>query len=507
MRKLILCALFCALLSSATVYGQTADNPNAITFRALFMDYQSQNGGSIGAFKDYNSGFEVSYTRFLANKINLNVPLKVGSVQSHDDIVSLRKRIIGLDAVIHYNFMEDDRPILPYALGGLGFVTETEGSANVQIPLGLGAKFRLNERAYFSWQSEYRLALAEDRNNLHHGLGFTYVLGDGGIEKKSKKEILKDDADGDGIIDDVDLCPQIAGPKELQGCPDTDSDGIADFEDACPLLAGPKSLRGCPDADGDGVSDNDDECPNMAGLASNNGCPTTDTDNDGVPDNADNCPNIAGSPANGGCPMVDADNDGVPDDVDKCPNVAGPANSEGCPDVDNDGIPDYLDKCPNKAGINAFGGCPDTDNDGIDDSRDRCPESPGPVANNGCPEISQADRDVLDLAMRAVQFSTGKATLKAESFTILSQIAAIMNRYPSYNLSISGHTDNVGGAATNQSLSERRAKSCYDYLITQGVSSSRMNYAGFGESRPIADNNTLRGKTLNRRVEFNLIPR
>ena len=299
----------------------------------------------------------------------------------------------------------------------------------------------------------------------------------------------------------------IAGPKELQGCPDSDNDGIADFEDACPLLSGPKSLRGCPDSDGDGVSDNDDDCPNLAGDASNNGCPGTDTDNDGVPDNLDRCPNLAGTAANNGCPMIDADNDGVPDDVDRCPNAAGPANSNGCPDKDNDGIPDYLDKCPNSAGINAYGGCPDTDNDGIDDSRDNCPNAAGPVSNNGCPEIAQADRDVLDLAMRAVQFDSGRATLKSESYTILSQIANILNRYPSYNLSVSGHTDNTGGAATNQSLSENRAKACYEYLVQQGISASRMNYAGFGESRPIADNNTLRGKTLNRRVEFNLIPR
>jgi outer membrane protein OmpA-like peptidoglycan-associated protein len=507
MRKLILCAIICVLLSSIDSNAQSENNPNALTFRALFLDYQSQNGGSISAFKDYNNGFEVAYSRYLANKINLSVPLKIGSVQSHDDVESLRKRILSLDATIHYDFLDDDKPIVPYGLAGIGFVSETEGSLNVQIPLGVGFKFKLNERSFISWQSEYRLALSENRNNLQHGLGFTYVLGEGGLEKKPGKTMLKDDADGDGIIDDVDLCPQIAGPKELQGCPDTDNDGIADFEDACPLLAGPRSLRGCPDADGDGISDNDDDCPNMAGTAANNGCPGTDSDNDGVPDNLDKCPNLAGSPSNAGCPMLDADNDGVPDDVDRCPNAAGPASSDGCPDGDNDGIPDYLDKCPNKAGINAFGGCPDTDNDGIDDSRDRCPESPGPVSNNGCPEISQADQDVLDLAMRAVQFDTGKATLKSESFTILTQIAGIMNRYPSYNLSISGHTDNVGGAATNQSLSERRAKSCYDYLITQGVSSSRMNFAGFGESRPIADNNTLRGKTLNRRVEFNLIPR
>ncbi len=507
MRKFFLCALVCLFLANIEIHAQTSDNPNAITFKALFLDYQSQNGGNIGAINDYNNGFEIGYSRYFNEKLNLSIPLKVGAVKSHDDIESFLKRIIGVDATVQYELMSSERKTLPYVMGGIGFVSETVGAFNIQVPVGVGARFKINERAFFNWQSEYRFGLTENRNNLHHGIGFTYVLGQGGITKKPKKISLKDDADGDGIIDDVDLCPQIAGPKELQGCPDSDSDGIADFEDACPLLAGPKSLRGCPDSDGDGVSDNDDDCPNIAGLKSNKGCPGTDSDNDGVPDNIDNCPNLPGAASNNGCPLIDADNDGVPDEVDKCPNAAGPANSGGCPDIDNDGVPDYLDKCPNQAGVSAYGGCPDTDNDGIDDSRDRCPNAAGPVSNNGCPEIAQADKDVLDLAMRAVQFDTGKASLKSESYTILSQIASILQRYPSYNLSISGHTDNTGGAATNQSLSERRAKACYDYLITQGLSSSRMNYAGFGESRPIADNNTLRGRTLNRRVEFNLIPR
>lgn len=496
-----------SVLTFMSIQAQNDQNPNALSFKALFLDYQSQNGGSIGAINDYNNGFEIAYSRYLMNRLNLSIPLKVGAVRSHNDIESFLKRIIGVDATIQYDLMSSESSIRPFVMGGLGFVAETEGNMNVQLPLGAGLKIKINERAYFNWQSEYRIAFMEGRNNLQHGVGFTYIMGSSDVSKKPNKKMLKDDADGDGIIDDVDLCPQIAGPKELQGCPDSDSDGIADFEDACPLLAGPQSLRGCPDSDGDGVSDNDDDCPNLAGPKDNNGCPSTDTDGDGVPDNVDNCPNLAGSPSNKGCPMVDADNDGVPDDVDRCPNAAGPANSNGCPDIDNDGIPDYLDKCPNSAGINAYGGCPDSDNDGIDDSRDNCPNSAGPVSNNGCPEITKADRDVLELAMRAVQFDTGRATLKSESFRVLSQIANIMERYPSYNLSISGHTDNTGGAGANQTLSERRAKACYEYLMTQGVSASRMNYAGFGESRPISNNDTLRGRGLNRRVEFNLIPR
>jgi outer membrane protein OmpA-like peptidoglycan-associated protein len=80
-----------------------------------------------------------------------------------------------------------------------------------------------------------------------------------------------------------------------------------------------------------------------------------------------------------------------------------------------------------------------------------------------------------------------------------------MGRYPNYRLKISGYTDNVGNAANNQRLSESRARACYDYLSTRSISTSKMDYAGYGESFPIGDNNTAAGRKLNRRTEFQLI--
>ena len=100
----------------------------------------------------------------------------------------------------------------------------------------------------------------------------------------------------------------------------------------------------------------------------------------------------------------------------------------------------------------------DTDGDGLDDSIDKCPNTPGTVASNGCPDITVEDRKTLDVAMRAVQFETGKATLKAESFVILRQISSILSRYPDYNLVIAGHTDNTGSSIANQELSEKEQK-------------------------------------------------
>lgn len=506
MQKVVLLAL----LAIMTVGQAVAQNPNyksGITFKKLFMDYQSQNGGDISKFKDYSHGFEIGYTRLLQPKLNLVVPFKMGVVNSHTDLKCLKKTVAGIDAVLQYNLYKPEANVVPYFIGGLGAVAEFEGDFNIQAPIGFGLHFKVTDQLYVNYQSELRFAFADDRNNLHHGLGFTYLLG-----KPMDKDSLMDeteilDTDEDGIADVDDKCPLEAGPLDLMGCPDSDGDGVSDVEDACPDLAGMKAFKGCPDSDGDGIGDHEDECPNMVGIRSNKGCPATDSDNDGIADDADDCPNLAGPVSNNGCPKKDRDNDGIEDSVDRCPDTPGSIAGNGCPDADGDGVLDSEDLCPNKPGLRVYNGCPDSDNDGIDDSRDKCPNSAGPVSTGGCPEISREDKKTLDVAMRAVEFDTGKASLKSSSFQILNQIARIMNRYPDYNLSISGHTDNTGRASANQSLSERRARACYEYLSNQGISINRMSYVGYGETRPIADNNSLSGRSLNRRVEFLLVPR
>ena len=67
-----------------------------------------------------------------------------------------------------------------------------------------------------------------------------------------------------------------------------------------------------------------------------------------------------------------------------------------------------------------------------------------------------------------------------------------------------GHTDSAGNDKTNQILSEKRAQACLDFLLKKGIDKNRLKSAGFGETRPVADNKTTAGKTKNRRVEFNL---
>jgi outer membrane protein OmpA-like peptidoglycan-associated protein len=241
------------------------------------------------------------------------------------------------------------------------------------------------------------------------------------------------------------------------------------------------------DSDGDGLDDAQDDCPHEPGPRIFNGCP--DSDGDGIPDYKDKCPEHVGIPVAGGCP--DTDRDGVDDFDDPCPEIAGTAN--GCPDRDKDGIPDAEDPCPEEAGI-AGAGCPE----GHPNAKENR------FTTKGYGSISDEDRDILNVALRNVEFEYGKAQLLNSSLVYLDRVAGVMEKYPEYRLHIVGHTDSIGDKVFNQSLSEKRARACYDYLITQGINSGRITFEGMGESQPIANNKYKAGRKLNRRVEFRL---
>ncbi|TMU55222.1 OmpA family protein [Flagellimonas algicola] len=268
----------------------------------------------------------------------------------------------------------------------------------------------------------------------------------------------------------------MAGISIKFGGTDTDGDGIYDKDDACPEVAGLEAFNGCPDADGDGIEDSKDSCPNEAGSKEMNGCP--DTDGDGVADKDDACPNEAGLAALAGCP--DADGDGVRDGDDQCVNEAGPAENNGCP-------------------------WPDRDGDSVLDKDDQCPDVAGTVANNGCPEVTEEVQKQLNDYARTILFDTGKSSIKAESTSVMVDIIQILNEYPNAKFTVEGHTDSVGSAKLNQSLSEKRANSVRDFLIDKGIDAGRLTAIGYGEDKPIATNNTRAGRTQNRRVEINLI--
>jgi OmpA-OmpF porin, OOP family len=148
----------------------------------------------------------------------------------------------------------------------------------------------------------------------------------------------------------------------------------------------------------------------------------------------------------------------------------------------------------------------DDDGDGVNNCDDKCPGSQAgqTIGPDGCPVPVSID-------LKGVNFDFDKATLRPDAVSILNEAIEILKRYPDLRVEVAGHTDSIGSDAYNQGLSERRAKTVYDYLTSNGVDAGRLaGPTGYGESRPIAPNtnpdgsDNPEGRAQNRRTELNV---
>lgn len=141
----------------------------------------------------------------------------------------------------------------------------------------------------------------------------------------------------------------------------------------------------------------------------------------------------------------------------------------------------------------------DTDGDGVFDSKDQCPDTPKQykVDAVGCPmELTETVAIKL-----AVKFDTAKSIVKDQYLDDIGNLAKFMNQYANTVVTVEGHTDSQGADAYNQTLSQSRAESVKQVLITKfGISADRITAKGLGEAQPVGDNNTATGREENRRV-------
>ena len=105
------------------------------------------------------------------------------------------------------------------------------------------------------------------------------------------------------------------------------------------------------------------------------------------------------------------------------------------------------------------------------------------------------------LVLDGVNFDTAKATIRPESFPRLDTVVDFMVHKNDARVEISGHTDNVGNAKANKTLSEQRAQACRNYIVSKGIDKKRLDAIGFGDERPISPNDTDEGRQKNRRIE------
>ena len=119
--------------------------------------------------------------------------------------------------------------------------------------------------------------------------------------------------------------------------------------------------------------------------------------------------------------------------------------------------------------------------------------------------IRQGDDLLLNMPS-GITFATDSATVQSQFQPTLNQVAQVLGQYNQTYIDVYGHTDSTGSDAHNQSLSERRAASVSSYLAARGVQSARIGTQGFGETQPVASNDSEDGRSANRRVEIKIVP-
>lgn len=449
--------------------AQTEDNKFSVGLSGGLNEYNGDLGNGLFKFKPINPLGALSLSTYVSPSFNLGIQGSFGKfgykgsylnplMDATQDIEFGGNKYDGfmfLEYKLNNGYiLSKNSKFAPFLTAGIGLAGYLENNNDGKIqpfpvdlitPVGAGLKYQFTDNLALQYKYQYSFTNHDEHDltrMVDNNDGFGEHLLGIVISLGGKAK----DSDGDGVPDKKDMCPNTpAGIQvDASGCPlDRDGDGIADYQDECPDVAGLKALNGCPDSDGDGVTDSKDMCPDTpAGV------------------------------------KVDA---------------------KGCPiDRDGDGVADYLDKCPDVVGVPLFNGCPDTDGDGVPDYKDKCPTEAGPVENNGCPE----EAHVLVQSLEGIQFEFDSDVIKPESYPTLDAAVETLKSKTEFNLDVSGHTDNIGDDAYNQNLSERRANAVVKYLTDKGISAARLKAAGFGETQPVAENETPEGRAKNRRVDF-----
>jgi outer membrane protein OmpA-like peptidoglycan-associated protein len=508
----------CCFISHSTHAQNNAHNWG-VELNAGYMEYQGDLGSALFFAQQPNyQGLGLSVGRYLNPTFDALVNIGIGDVGYYgktdwlpapEKFNGFRARIINAQAGLRIKLANDiiissDALVQPYfiaAFGGVNiyskivnidqYYTEplnsiTSGGGGVNLNFSENFSMRIQTMFNytfndvfdgFPWSNGVHKRYKNSDAFMYHSVGLVYHFGVGSGGGSGIKKLK--DSDNDGVPNKYDKCKKTpeGAIVDTLGCrKDTDKDGIYDDEDKCPNLAGIEQFNGCPDTDGDGIQDTEDKCPNKAGTAEGKGCP--DTDGDGVYDWEDKCPEVKGLVSRQGCPRPDSDKDGVFDDEDKCPTIAGSKDHEGCPDTDGDGVFDNIDVCKT---------------------------TKGPATNKGCPEIKEEVKKQIALAAKGIYFETASDKIKESSYTNLDKLVKLLNEYPDAKVAIEGHTDSDGEEAANLTLSQKRADAVKAYLASHGVAESRMTATGYGESKPLYDNNTRAGKAKNRRVYFQLV--
>jgi OmpA-OmpF porin, OOP family len=324
--KKILFALFALYLCAPAAHAQDDEiRPKALGVSFFLNDFTTANrirttslssvlsNRQWAKLRDMVPGLAVTYFKGIRKHVDiaatiggsfLNYPMP-GKTFTNNNL------LLEANGAVNLKMTTEKYWVQPYISLGIG-AHKYKSYYGAFMPLGVGFKVNFLDEAHLFVNSTYRVPLTVETANYHfqHSIGIAGRLGKKKVPVPPVVVVPPppSDRDGDGIIDEVDKCPDVKGFAKYQGCPipDTDKDGINDEDDKCPTVPGVARYQGCPipDTDKDGINDEEDKCPTVFGVARYQGCPIPDTDGDGTNDEEDKCVTIPGPKENFGCPII-----------------------------------------------------------------------------------------------------------------------------------------------------------------------------------------------------------
>jgi outer membrane protein OmpA-like peptidoglycan-associated protein len=359
------------------------------------------------------------------------------------------------------------------------------------IPVGGGLQYFITDNSIVELVASYSLGTKdylddvklENNNDGYYSFGLNvYAFFESGdadpdgdkLTNNEEKQIGTNpnnpDTDGDKLRDGEEVKIYSTNPLKK----DTDDDGLTDYDEIFKFKTDPLNA----DTDGDGLSDGIEVLKYFTNPLN------VDTDGDGLNDGEEVLKHKT-DPLN-----RDTDGEGLTDSEEVLKYLTDPLNV----DTDADGLSDYEETFTYHTNPLVT----DTDIGGVFDGKEVARGTDPLNPKDDFPVIQVGEKIVL----KGITFEFGKARLLQSSIDTLNVVADGLVANPEIEVEISGHTDNVGSAKANISLSLRRAESVKQYLVSRGVNSNRITTVGYGFDKPVTTNGTDEGKSKNRRIEF-----
>ncbi|MFK7972475.1 MAG: OmpA family protein [Bacteroidia bacterium] len=459
-------AVLCLWVSS--ISAQQYERRWALGAGVNFMDYAAPQGAKMFETNNWDMGYYMSLQRYLSAAFRLSADItyaygvRFPSYQGTNTRPALADMSYRLAFKFNNGTLLGERALIaPYASFGIGG-SYVKSHPDLYIPLGGGLNIRAGDRTSFRLEMTYKRSLNQDYQHLAHT---AYLVYDLGKQKKFAPEFVPEEE-------------KETGPWMSMEAPDEDNDGVPDHYDRCPADPGSWAWQGCPGvpAGPPGTLAQQTEPIKPTGRPAQ----VNETKPAVVEATQPSVPTIK-SPD----PVEQQGNASFTDNMEKTSStpVNEPISSEPIKVVEPVAIPD--DRYSNSGSF-------------LDPVVSEKPEEKNKPAPTPC---EKAQTEALRTA--PVYFELGSEVLSSETRAALDEVARMLQRCSNVRLEVLGHADALGSERNNQLLSVLRANAVKRYLVYQhGISLSRIRCQGFGEQSPSSDNNTLTGRTRNRRVDF-----